>query len=302
MINIPKNINDKGYSQVYQLIEDNIRLETLQQFIEITPEAVQQVTAFIKKKYGYDFSNYAFSSFARRLNRVLAKYKIKDIAGILERLENKVFFDLLLTELTVNTTEFFRDPQFWKLFREKAIPELKTKASIRIWHAGCSTGQEVFSMAILLKEVGLDHRYEITATDINDKVLDIGRDGIYPLRHQKQYQENYELMGGEAHLSDYYTVEGSKMIFDPTLLNKVNFMTHDLTLEQPLGHTFDLILSRNVLIYFNHYLQEKVLQMYLRHLKKGGILALGAHESIATSSLSPKFQQLFRTQPVYKLK
>jgi chemotaxis protein methyltransferase CheR len=242
--------------------------------------------------YGYDFKNYSEASLKRRINRLFVldkfpsfaelRYKIKTDADYLKR---------FVEEITVNVTEMFRDPLFYRTLRSEVLPDLATKPFIRIWNAGCSTGEEVISMSIILKEAGLLQKSLMYATDINPGVLEKARRGIFPLAYMKQYSQNYILSGGEKDFSTYYTANYEQAKFSEELSSKVIFSTHNLVSDSSFNE-FDLIICRNVLIYFDTILQDRVLKLFDESLARLGYLALGSKETIKFSSIQNKLKQL----------
>ncbi len=242
---------------------------------------VRAIAEAIQGTTGIDFSNYAFSSFRRRVERFIESHKVKDIDVFIGDIKNNSdLANRLVSEITVNVTEMFRDPSFWLTLRNIILPKLDRNEVIRIWHAACSTGEEVFSMAILLKEEGLLRRARIVATDINPNVLGTAKGGIYQLKNLEVNTRNYEQSGGKSKLSDYYSVAGGSVCFDRRLIENVSFSRNDLSRDGDPGQ-FDLILCRNVLIYFNFDLQEKVIQVFARSMPGGAFLAIGSKESIS---------------------
>ncbi|WP_461093386.1 CheR family methyltransferase [Spirosoma gilvum] len=242
--------------------------------------------------YGYDFTHYARASLKRRINRVWSLDKFPSFAELRYRIRTDVhYIKRFVEELTVNVTEMFRDPPFYKALRTDILPTLAAKPFIRIWHAGCSTGEEVFSMAILLKEASLLHKSLLYATDLNPDVLTSARKGIVSLSQMKQYSENYLLSGGNADFSSYYTAQYGYAKFHDELAERMVFSTHNLVSDRSFNE-FDLILCRNVLIYFDKALQQRVLSLFDESLGLLGYLALGAKETLRFSTLEPKYRQL----------
>lgn len=236
--------------------------------------------AAIKEARGIDFSDYAQSSLQRRIIRFCEIAKLEDESELLYKIRfDKGFADNFINEITVNVTEMFRDPPFWMVIRDTILPELNKRAIINIWHAGCSVGEEVFSMAILLKEAGMIGKTRIIATDINLEAIKIAQSGMSNLKNQELNAKNYNRFGGIASFPDYYKVEENKVFFDKELLRKVEFKQHDLTSDGFIG-VFDLIICRNVFIYFNFNLQEKVLGLFTQSLTKDSFLGIGSKESI----------------------
>ncbi|GAB4019799.1 protein-glutamate O-methyltransferase CheR [Spirosoma migulaei] len=242
--------------------------------------------------HGYDFTHYARASLKRRINRLWSLDKFPSFAEMRYRIRSDTdYLKRFIEELTVNVTEMFRDPIFYKTLRTEVLSTLAAKPFIRIWHAGCSTGEEVFSMAILLKEANLLHKSLLYATDLNSEVLEAARKGIFALAPMKQYSENYILSGGKKDFSTYYTAQYGHVKFKEELAEKMVFSTHNLVSDRSFNE-FDLILCRNVLIYFDKALQERVLTLFNESLGPLSYLALGAKETLKFSSIQPKFKQV----------
>ncbi len=242
--------------------------------------------------YGYDFTHYTRASLKRRVNRLWSLDKFPSFAELRYRIKSDAdYLKRFVEELTVNVTEMFRDPLFYKTLRTEVLSALSAKPFIRIWHAGCSTGEEVFSMAILLKEASLLHKSLLYATDLNPEVLEVARKGIFPLAPMKQYSENYILSGGPNDFSTYYTAHYGYVKFDRELAEKMVFSTHNLVSDRSFNE-FDLILCRNVLIYFDKALQERVLTLFDDSLGPLSYLALGAKETLKFSTIQPRFKQI----------
>lgn len=261
---------------------------------------IKKIVDVLLEKRGVDFSNYAISSFRRRIARFLEINKIRDFEKFIETLKvNQAYGDNLIKEITVNVTEMFRDPPFWIVLRDNILPQLRTLPVINIWHAACSTGEEVYSMAILLEETGLLKRARIVATDLNTDVLKIAKEGIYQLKNQEINIKNYQHFGGKSELSSYYEVIGNTVQFDRQLTVKVDFKKHNLSQDGPF-YNFDLIICRNVLIYFNPQLQEKVIQTFNKSLSKGSYLGIGSKESISWCKASRFFEAESIEENIYK--
>ncbi|MCP4695055.1 MAG: protein-glutamate O-methyltransferase CheR, partial [Desulfobacterales bacterium] len=225
-------------------------------------------------KYGYDFRSYARASVRRRILHRLALSGFDSISHMLhEVLRDKAVFETLLMDLSINVTEMFRDPSFYKAFRRRVIPLLKDRSYIKIWHAGCSSGQEVYSMAILLKEEGLYENARIYATDFNEEVLLKAKEAIYPIDRLKDYTRNYKAAGGLESFADYYTARYDYVIMDRSLKKNILFSDHNLVTDGVFGE-MDVIVCRNVLIYFNRELQNRVLTLFLDSLGERGFLCL----------------------------
>ncbi|GAB3923003.1 CheR family methyltransferase [Larkinella terrae] len=258
----------------------------------IEEDEVDLVLNDLFELYGYDFTNYARASLKRRINRLFLLDKFPSFAEFRYRLKSDAdYIKRVIEGLTVTVTEMFRDPLFYKILRAEVIPSLASKPFIRIWHAGCSTGEEVFSMAILLKEAGLLHKSLLYATDLNPEVLEKARKGIFPIVQMKQYSENYIESGGKNDFSAYYTAQYSQAKFVETLAERMIFSTHNLVSDRSFNE-FDLILCRNVLIYFDKYLQERVLNLFNESIGTLGYLALGSKETLNFSAIKPNYKQI----------
>ncbi|CAM4065583.1 protein-glutamate O-methyltransferase CheR [Flavobacterium antarcticum] len=244
------------------------------------------------KYHGYDFSGYSAASFRRRVDRLYQMDGFENFTELLSKARSdEEYFKHMIEEITVNVTEMFRDPTFYKTLRTEILPTLATKPFIRIWHAGCSTGEEVFSMAILLKELNLLHKSLLYATDLNPAVLDVAKKGLFPLRTIQQYAENYRIASGKNDFSDYYTANYGYAKFSDELISRMVYSQHNLITDGSFNE-FDLILCRNVLIYFDNDFQRVALELFDESLSKLGYLALGTKETIKFSSIQHRFKQL----------
>ncbi|MBO6183120.1 MAG: protein-glutamate O-methyltransferase CheR [Chryseobacterium sp.] len=258
----------------------------------IKDEEVEFLIKDVYELYGYDFSGYSRASFKRRVNRICLIERFTSFAELRYTLINEPdYLKRFVEEVTVNVTEMFRDPHFFKGLREKILPQLGTYPLIRIWVAGCSTGEEAYSMAILLKEANLYHKSLIYGTDLNPSVLETARAGVFPLQQMKLYSENYMLSGGKKDFSDYYTANYDSAKFDKSLQEKLILSTHNLVSDSSFN-SFQLIICRNVLIYFDRGLQERVFRLFDNSLENLGFLALGAKETIRFSKLDKNFHQI----------
>ena len=245
-------------------------------------------------QFGYDFTQYSKASLQRRINRLLTLDRFPSFAEFRYRLlSDETYLKRFVEEITVNVTEMFRDTTFYRTLREEVLPVLATYPLIRIWHAGCSTGEEVYSMAILLKECNLYHRSLLYATDLNPDVLDKARKGMFPLAQMKQYSENYIHSGGMLDFSSYYTANYDQAKLDDTLSQRMVFSTHNLVSDHSFN-VFHLILCRNVLIYFDKELQAKVFSLFDSSLETLGFLCLGSKETLRFSSIATRYKQLDR--------
>jgi chemotaxis protein methyltransferase CheR len=254
------------------------------------------------RHYGFDFRSYAYASIRRRLwKRVQGEEGgLRTISDLQARiLHDPDAMERLLLDLSVNVTAMFRDPSFYREFREKVVPLLRTYPFIRIWHAGCSTGEEVFSMAILLEEEGLYDRARLYATDINDVVLQRAKQGIFPLERMQEYTDNYIKAGGTRSFSEYYTAMYDGALFSPSLTRNVVFSPHNLVTDRSFSE-FHVIFCRNVLIYFDKTLQNRVHRLFYESLVMFGVLALGGKESLKFSPFEPRYEKLSPTEKLYK--
>ena len=260
---------------------------------------IEQLIKDVHELYGYDFSLYSRASFKRRVNRICLIDKFASFAELRYKIVNEPeYLKHFIEEITVNVTEMFRDPHFFKALRENILPQLGTYPLIRIWVAGCSTGEEAYSVAILLKEAGLYHKSLIYATDINPSVLEIASSGIFPISQMKVYSENYILSGGEKDFSNYYTANYDSARFDKSLREKMILSTHNLVSDSSFN-SFQLIICRNVLIYFDKKLQERVFHLFDDSLENLGYLALGTKETLRFSHLQNRYQHM-EDQKIWK--
>ena len=251
-------------------------------------------------KYGYDFRDYSKASIKRRIEQRRLRSDLPNYSSMLHLvLNDKSFFETLFLDLSINVTEMFRDPQFYRAIRETVVPILKTYPHIKIWHAGCSTGEEVYSMAILLKEEGLLDRALIYATDVNEVVLEKAKEGIYPLERMKEYTLNYQKAGGKESFADYYTAKYDAAIMDSQLKKNFVFSQHNLATDNVFGE-MHLIMCRNVLIYFNKGLQSRVIGLFNNSLIRKGVLCLGTKESTRFSEQANNFSDLVPKQKIYQ--
>ena len=247
----------------------------------------------VLESHGYDFLEYSHASIKRRISRLYALDNFVSFAEFRYTVRtDKQYFKRFLEEITVNVTEMFRDPSFYKALRNDVLPVLGTYPFIRIWVAGCSTGEEAYSLAIVLKELNLLNKSLIYATDINPSVLEKAKKGMFPLNYLKQYSENYLRSGGTKDFSTYYTANYSLAKFDESLNSKMIFSTHNLVSDHSFNE-FQLILCRNVLIYFDKDLQHKVFNLFDGSIEKLGYLALGSKESL---EFWPKAKEYKRVQ------
>jgi len=251
-------------------------------------------------KYSYDFRNYTLASQKRRVLHALAQLGLPSISALQEKvLRDPGLFGRLLQYLTIPVSEMFRDPGYFLALRQHVVPILHTYPSVKVWVAGCSTGEEVFSLAILLREEGLLSRTQIYATDINPDSLEKARQGIFPIESIRGYTANYQRAGGRNSFSDYYTAAYEAARFDPSLCADVIFADHSLATDSVFAET-QLVSCRNVLIYFNRELQDRALGLFHESLCHRGFLGLGAKESIDFSSYSERFDAHAKPERIYR--
>ena len=262
---------------------------------------LKNLTDTIMEIYGWDFRDYAASSLGRRIQRLMDLKKIPSVEDLVEKIQAEEWIKQeLLDQITVNVTEMFREPEAWVKLRKHVLPEIQKKNDrISIFHAGCSSGEEVFSMAIMLKEMGLYDQSEIHAADIDQTIINNAHEGIYSMNKMELYTKNYYAAEGENELLKYYTKKGNNAIMDPGLLDNVQFEIFDLVKDPPKGK-YHLILCRNVLIYFNQLLQNKVLQKLYDSLHPGGFLCIGTKESLLWVENSNRFKVLDQSQKIYQ--
>lgn len=252
-------------------------------------------------RWGYDFRSYSKASLKRRVFHMLKEEGIEKISELQhEIIRDKGVFLKFVQNVTVNVTEMFRDPSFYAMVREMIVPRLKTYPHIKIWHAGCATGEEAYSMSILLNEEGIADRTTIYATDINKTVLERARAAIYSDNVLPQYEANYKRAGGKGDFSDYYTKGYDHFILDSKLKSSLVFTEHDLVIDHVFGE-MQLVMCRNVLIYFTRELQNKVLNLFRDSLDYGGFLCLGTKESIASYPHQNAFQTLDPQNRIYQM-
>lgn len=261
--------------------------------IRLLMEGIYQV-------YGYDFREYSEASLRRRLTLWLAASGFTTLSAAQSQLlRDQTLFDTLLRGITVNVSEMFRDPAFFKAVRELVVPYLKTYPFVKIWHAGCASGEEAYSMAILLLEEGLKGRFRIYATDINEEVIRKAQEGIYPLQELQRFTRNYQHAGGTGSFSDYYTARYDHAILSSSLRDNIVFAAHNLAVDSGFGE-MNLILCRNVMIYFKQPLKERVLELFDTSLLAGGFLCLGTKESLDHRRISRRYEAITARMQIYR--
>ena len=254
----------------------------------------------IYQRYGFDFRSYAYSSLRRRLWKRANGEGLDSISALQARvLLHPEAMERLVLDLSVTVTSMFRDPTFYAAFRQKVVPLLRTYPFVRLWHAGCSTGEEVYSMAILLQEEGLYDRVRVYATDINDVVLQKAKTGIFPLEKMQEYTTNYQRAGGKRAFSDYYTAAYGGALFSPSLKQNVVFAQHNLSTDESFAE-FNVILCRNVMIYFDRTLQARVFRLFSDSLPTYGMLVLGSKESLRFSGVEDRYEAIDQREKIYR--
>jgi len=254
------------------------------------------------KKYGYDFRNYSRASIERRIRQFIPKSGCQSILEIVEKLlRDEPFFFRMVREFSITVTEMFRDPHVYANLRQNVIPLLDTHPFIKIWHAGCATGEEAYSLAIVLKEEGLYNRATLFVTDFNDEALEYAKHGIYPINRIKDATRNYIAAGGNTSFSKYYHAHSNSIAVDSELRKNMTFANYNLVTDSVFGE-MNLILCRNVLIYFDRELQNRVLELFTESLCRGGFLCLGTKESLLFSSVCDQFDVIDDKAKIYKKK
>ncbi|QYO64813.1 CheR family methyltransferase [Leptolyngbya sp. 7M] len=267
---------------------------------ELEEVEIQLLLEGVYRYYGFDFRDYAIASLRRRIWNAVRAEKLATISALQEKvLHDPECMERFLMGLSVNVTAMFRDPGFYVAFREKAVPLLRTYPFIRIWHAGCSTGEEVYSMAILLAEEGLYDRCRIYATDMNEAVVRQAKAGIFPLDLMQEYTQLYLQAGGKSAFSNYYTAAYNNAIFRSSLKANIVFSHHNLVTDASFNE-FNVILCRNVLIYFNQVLQEQVHKLLYESLRMFGVLGLGRQETLKLTPFEHCYEELDAQEKLYR--
>ena len=278
--------------------------------MEIENQDIQEFIITVKAESDYDFTNYSDKSLKRRLSKILLDHQLSPDTLIEKLRQDKAFLEQIVKDITVNTTELFRDPAIWHSLRYDILPMYQNRPRINIWHPGCSTGQEVFSMMILLNEIGLLQKSRIFATDINEDVLNVAREGVYKYRFNEAYLDNFDSVIREnprdsnlyfdVPYSQYFHIDKTrdKIQMNKHLLDKPAYKKQNLVSDpNPYDEVYDLIICRNVIIYFNYELQNKVFKLFLDNMSQGSCLVLGVHETILgpfANQFEKKFQAYFK--------
>ena len=256
----------------------------------------------IYRRYGYDFRSYARASIDRRIRQFLSSKRIQVISELIPLvLHNEEMFSELVQYFSIPVTEMFRDPYVYRTVREKVVSLLKTYPFIRIWHAGCATGEEVYSLAILLMEEGLYNRATVFATDFNDHALEHAREGVYPSDRIKEFTRSYQEAGGTGSFSEYYHARYDSAVMNPALRKRLTFASHNLVTDHIFGE-MHLVFCRNVLIYFNRELQNRALRLFTDSLVRGGFLCLGTKEDLQFSNVADEYEVVDPKARIYRKK
>ena len=254
----------------------------------------------IYQVYGYDFREYSEASLRRRLLQWLSGSGFASLSlAQSQLLRDHTLFDTLLRGITVTVSDMFRDPAFFKAVRTQVVPYLKTYPFVKIWHAGCASGDEAYSMAIILLEEGMKGRFRIYATDINEEVIRKAQEGIYPLQDLQRFTRNYQSAGGKGSFSDYYTARYDHAILAQPLRDNIVFAAHNLAVDTNFGE-MNLILCRNVMIYFKLPLKERVLELFDNCLMPGGFLCLGTKENLDHRKISDRYEAIMPRMQIYQ--
>jgi chemotaxis protein methyltransferase CheR len=261
---------------------------------------IEMLLEAVRLKYGYDFRNYARAHVKRRVLHRLALNGLPNVSALQHAaLNDQAVFDSLLLDLSINVTEMFRDPSFYMAVRTEVAPLLKTWPFLKIWHAGCATGEEVYSMAILLVEEEIFDRTQIYATDFNQVVIQRAKEATYPIESIKDYTANYQKAGGQSSFAEYYTAKYDSVILEQSLKKRIVFADHNLVTDGVFGE-MNMIICRNVLIYFNRELQNRVIRLFYDSLCPGGFLCLGSKESLKFSEYVALFEPVVEKEKIYK--
>ncbi len=263
---------------------------------------IELILEALLKKSDFDYRNYSRAHIKRRLNHRLAVRGFNRYSDLIpEIIYNEELLRDLLLDLSINVTEMFRDPKFFDAVRSHVFPYINTYAFIKIWHAGCSSGQEVYSTAILLKEENLSKKTQLYATDFNRDILQRAKEGIYPIENIKKYTTNYQNAGGKFSFADYYNANYDSAAISLELKKNILFSFHNLVTDGAFGE-MHVIFCRNVLIYFDKILQNRVLKLFHESLVPGGFLCLGSKESLRYSDVESLFETVSADYKIYRKK
>ena len=263
---------------------------------------VELLLEAIFQRYGYDFRSYARASIERRVRGFVSNKSLDHISDLIPAcIHDAELFSQLAQQFSVSVTEMFRDPSVYRCLREQVLPMLETFPHVKVWHAGCASGEEVYSLAILLHEAGLLERSTLFGTDFNDAVLARARQGIYPADRMQQATRNYQAAGGQRSFSEYYHAGYDAARMEPGLKARITFANHNLAADRVFGE-MQLVFCRNVLIYFDRGLQDRALSLFTDSLVRGGYLCLGAKEDIQFSCVADAYETVDRDARIFRKK
>ncbi len=269
---------------------------------KIVPIEVDLLLEAVHRRWGYDFRSYARASIERRLSQFMSSSGYASLSEMIPMvLHDEAFFARLLQHFSLPVTEMFRDPFVYRSLRENVIPMLRTWPHVKVWHAGCATGEEVYSLAVVLKEEGIYDRTTIYATDFNDGALEKARDGIYEIGKIQEATRHYQQAGGKTSFSEYYHARYDAAAMDSALKERMTFANHNLAVDRAFGE-MHLVLCRNVLIYFASELQNRALRLFTESLVHGGFLCLGTKESLLFSEVSGRYEVVDEKAKIYRKK
>ena len=270
------------------------------ELLEVEPVEIDAFIGAVRARWGYDFSEYSRPSFRRRVLRAVEREGLDSISELQGRvLRDRHALERFIGHASVGFTSMFRDPEFYRAFREEVVPQLRTWPFLRIWHAGCSTGEEVYSLAILLEEEGLYDRCRIYATDVSQVLVDQARTGVFPLRVMKGYTQQYLASGGKRAFSSWYQADDRSAVFDPRLRRNVVFSVHNLV-SDGVFNQFHVVLCRNVLIYFSPPLRDRVHTLLHASVERFGYLGVGTKETVAHTPVADHYEELAGDVRLYR--
>jgi chemotaxis protein methyltransferase CheR len=267
---------------------------------EIEHIEVDLLLEALYRRYGYDFRSYARASVERRVRQFLSAKGLHAVSDLIPRvMHDEGVFSELAQQFSVSVTEMFRDPFVYRVLREQVVPTLRTFPFIKVWAAGCATGEEVYSLAIVLKETGILERATIFGTDFNDSALERAKQGIYPAERIQEFTKGYQEAGGTRSFSEYYQAGYGSALLDASLGERITFANHNLTADNVFGE-MHLVFCRNVLIYFDRDLQSRALRLFTESLVRGGFLVLGTKEDLRFSDVADEYEGVDRASRIYR--
>lgn len=267
---------------------------------ELSENEAHAIIKHVKQKFGFDFGGYAIGSLSRRILRYMEVTKINQVTSLISSLNNDKIFSEFLNAVTVNTTDLFRDPEMWVFLKNKILPRLFRKNErVKIWHSACSSGEEIVSMCILLKELGVLHKADIVGSDINSDILEQAKAATYLNWRGSHYQKNIDVIFPGKKVEDFFSKKDNKLHFEMEEYKKVRFKHFDLVSDTSFS-SFNLVFCRNVLIYFDQEQQENVIQKLANSLDSKGYIVLGAQESIDWHKSSDQFMSISNENKIYR--